>query len=421
VLARPHEDIANWVDPNDRGGDPAKLLSICQKVSASGTELEEFDVGDLLESGQAPPRPWLSGRYFCRKFVSGLVAPGDSRKTTLRLTQAIEIALGRSLLGYAIHQRCKVVIVSFEDDKDELHRRLEAICRHHKIKPSELKGWLTCRDLNNGIKLATLDDKGRPQVGPLDSMLRRAIARTGCGFLVLDPFVKLHALMENDNPQMDFVYGLLTNMAQNLNVAIDCPAHTHKGVILAGDADARRGASAQRDAGRLDYTLIRMTESEAEQFGIHPNDRKDYVRLDKAKANMVRAQKARWFRLVNIPLGNATKEYPEGDDVQAIEKWEPPETWQGAEPETLNAILDAFDRGMPDGRRYSDNRRAEDRAAWKVVQGHCPDKPESACQEMIKAWLKAGVLFRDDYDDPIRRDKQKGLFVDHKKRPKYGT
>jgi hypothetical protein len=187
--------------------------------------------------------------------------------------------------------------------------------------------------------------------------------------------------------------------------------------IVAGDADARRGASAQRDAGRLDYTLIRMTTDEAEAFGIHPDDRKDYVRLDKAKANMVRATKARWFRLVSIPLGNATPEYPEGDDVQAIEKWEPPDTWQGASPETLNAILDALDKGMPDGHRYSDHRNAKGREAWQIVAEYCPGKPESACREMIKAWIKAGVLFRDEYKDPTRGDTEKGLFVDHKRRP----
>jgi hypothetical protein len=55
------------------------------------------------------------------------------------------------------------------------------------------------------------------------------------------------------------------------------------------------------------------------------------------------------------------------------------------------------------------------------VAEHCPTKPESACKEMIKAWLKAKILFREDYHDPIRRDTQQGLFVDHKRRPKYGT
>jgi hypothetical protein len=252
-------------------------------------------------------------------------------------------------------------------------------------------------------------------------MLRRAITRIGYGLVILDPFVKLHALIENNNPHMDYVVGLLTKLAHDLDVAIDCPVHTHKGTITAGDADARRGGSSQRDASRLDYTLIRMTEEEAEQFGVHPDDRRDYVRLDKAKANMVRATKAYWFRLVNISLGNATPEYPDGDDVQAIEKWDPPKTWQGADPKTLDAILDVIDRGTPDGQRYSDHKNAKDRAAWEVVAEHCPDKPESACREMIRAWLKDHTLFRDDYDDPVHREKRKGLFVDPKKRPKYGT
>jgi hypothetical protein len=83
------------------------------------------------------------------------------------------------------------------------------------------------------------------------------------------------------------------------------------------------------------------------------------VRLDKAMA------KAYWFRLVSVSLGNATPEYPDGDDVQAIEKWDLPKTWQGADPKTLDAILDAIDRGAPDDQRYSDHKNAKGRAAWK--------------------------------------------------------
>ena len=46
-----------------------------------------------------------------------------------------------------------------------------------------------------------------------------------------------------------------------------------------------------------------MSEDEAKQFGIPADERKRYMRLDKAKANIVRAVKARWFKLVSIPLG----------------------------------------------------------------------------------------------------------------------
>jgi hypothetical protein len=369
----------------------------------SPDDLDEWDAGELLSGSLPPPRQWLIYRYFCRKFVSSVVAPGNVGKTTLRLTQAIELATGRELLGQRI--RCRVLVLSFEDDRDELHRRLLAICKHHNINPADLKGWLFCKELN-GPKLAKAGLRGELIVGPLDGMVRRAISRCDYGLVILDPFVKLHVLAENDNPQMDFVASLLVKIAHDLNVAIDSPAHTHKGVIVAGDADARRGASSQTNADRLDYTFTAMTEEEAKRFGILPDERKSYVRLDNAKVNIVRSMKASWFRLVSIPLGNPTEKYPDGDHVQAIERWHPPETWEGISSETLNAILDDLDKGMPDGRRYSRHGAATDRAAWQVVHQHCPDKTEAQCREIIKLWWDGKVLVEDSYDDTVTRKKE---------------
>ena len=414
---QPHDDIVDWIARD--GGDPKALLDICREIPVEGSELDEWDAGEQLISGEPiKPRQWLLARCFCRTFLSGLVAPGDAGKTTLRLTQAVELATGRELLGHHIYQRCRVLVISLEDDREELRRRLAAICKHHNINPVELKGWLFCRDLKR-VKLATRDRNGERQAGPLESMLRRAIARTRCDLLILDPFVKLHALAENDNADMDYVCEQLIALAQDCNIAVDSPAHTHKGAITAGDADARRGASAQRDAGRLDYTFTVMSEEEAEKFGIHPDERKSFVRLDKAKANLTRAVKAEWFKLVSVSLGNTTALYPDGDDMQAIERWKPPETWGDVSSEALNTILNEMEAEMPAGRRYSGKPQATDRAAWKVVQKYCPTKTEAQCREMIREWIKAGVLFEAKYHDPVSRKEEWGLFVDRNKRPQY--
>jgi hypothetical protein len=413
----PHDDVSDWLA---KGGDTTKLLDICREIPAEGGELDEWDVGEQLTSGEPiKPRQWLLARCFCRTFLSGLVAPGDAGKTTLRLTQAVELATGRELLGHHVYQRCRVLVISLEDDREELRRRLAAICKHHGIDPAELKGWLFCRDLKR-VKLATRDKNGERQAGPLEGMLRRAIARTRCDLLILDPFVKLHALAENDNADMDFVCEQLIAIAQDCNIAVDSPAHTHKGAITAGDADARRGASAQRDAGRLDYTLTTMSEEEAAKFGIHPDARRSFVRLDKAKANLTRAIKAEWFQLVSVRLNNATAEYPEGDDMQAIERWTPPETWAGVDGEMLNAILSETEAEMPDShRRYSGKPQATDRAAWRVVQKYCPTKSEAQCREIIREWIKEGVLYEAKYYDPVSRKEEWGLYVNPDKRPKY--
>src|SRR5262249_150057 len=141
---------------------------------------------------------------------------------------------------------------------------------------------------------------------------------------------------------------------------VDSPHHVHKGQVVPGDADSGRGSSGIRDAGRLVYTLVPMSEDEAKTFGISPDERRSYVRLDSAKVNITASSaKAPSFKIVGQSIGNATPEYPNGDTVQVVEPWSPPDTWAGLSTETLNAVLTEIDRGLvddqgkPDGRRYS--------------------------------------------------------------------
>jgi hypothetical protein len=249
-------------------------------------------------------------------------------------------------------------------------------------------------------------------------ILRAAIKRRKPDLLALDPFVKLHSLAENDNTSMDFVADLLVQLADEYNIAVDAPHHTRKGLIAAGDADAGRGGSAARDAGRLVYTLTRMTEDELKAFNISPEDRDLYIRLDSGKVNIARpSRSATWFKLVGVPIGNGNEEYPNGDEVQTVEPWSPPKTWEGVSSVALNAALTAIDAGMENGQRYSDAGPARERAAWLVVQRHCPDRNEAQCREIIRTWVKNGVLYNANYDDPIDRKKRKGLRLDTTKRP----
>ena len=46
---------------------------------------------------------------------------------SLRIAQLISLATGRSLTGEHVFLRCKVLIVSLEDDQDELRRRVYAV------------------------------------------------------------------------------------------------------------------------------------------------------------------------------------------------------------------------------------------------------------------------------------------------------
>jgi AAA domain len=376
--------------------------------------LDEWDAGD--DPGPIPPRQWLLGNQFCRGFISSVVAAGGTGKSALRLLQLISLAIGRPPCGQHVFRRCRVLLISLEDDRNEMERRIKAVLDHYKIDRAELKGWLFCASPKLA-KLAVMNRKVR-SVGPLEQQIRDAIARRQPDIISLDPFIKTHGLQENDSGDMDFVCDLLARMAVEYDIAVDSPHHVHKGQITPGDADSGRGSSGIKDAGRLVYTLAPMSADEAKTFNIDPDLRCSYIRLDPAKINIAaRATKATWFHLIGVTIENGTEDYPNGDTIQVVEPWSPPSTWADTSVETLNRILDDIAKGMENGQRYTNAPASKDRAVWPVIQKHYPDKPEAQCRTIISAWLDSGLLYRDEYIDPVDYKKRKGLYVDSAKRP----
>jgi len=52
-----------------------------------------------------------------------------------------------------------------------------------------------------------------------------------------------------------------------------------------------------------------------------------------------------------------------------------------------------------------------------VVQKHCAGRTEGQCREIIRTWIKNGVLYEAEYDDPVERKRRKGYRLDTSKRP----
>jgi hypothetical protein len=385
-----------------------------EELKESG--LGEWDAGE--DADPIPPRGWLLGNTFCRRFISGLQAAGGTGKTALRILQALALATGHPLTGEHVFQRCRVLVVSLEDDKDELRRRVRAAMKHHGVSHEDVRGWLflaTPTDL--GLKLATLDD-GKIVMGELGNKLRKTIQRWHIDVVILDPFVKTHDVEENSNGHIDFVARILTNIAIDCDCAVDVLHHVSKGAADPGNADRGRGASAFKDACRLVYSLTTMTAEEAQTFGIPEGERRLYVRMDAAKVNIAAPSgAATWFKLVGVSLRNGDDTYPHGDTVQTVEPWTPPDTWAAISNALANEILTAIDKGLPNGRRYSAHNQATDTAAWRVVQAHAPDKTEPQAREIIKTWIKKCVLVTEPYHDPMRRREAQGLRVEQSKRP----
>lgn len=380
--------------------------------------LGECDAADI---GQIPPRGWLLGNSFCRKFVSSLLADGGVGKTALRIAQLLALATFRQLTGEHVFQRCRVLIVSLEDDLEELKRRLKAAMMYYDIiRAEDLRGWLFfCAPGRAAGKLATIGDKGQLVPGTFGPAIERVVINRKIDIVSIDPFVKAHSVEENGNSAVDDVMQILSEMASRHDIAIDVPHHVSKGASDPGNANRGRGATAMKDACRLVHTLTPMSLEEAQAFGIAEPERRRLIRIDGGKINIAPPMtEAKWFRLVGVRLGNETKLYPHGDEVQTVEPWTPPDTWEGISNHVANLILTEIDAGLADGNRYSDHQNvAAERSAWRVVAMHVPEKTEQQARRIIATWLKSGTLMRRDYENPATRKPVKGLFVNPAKRP----
>ena len=246
-------------------------------------DLGEWDAGDIKTP---TPRAWLLGNVFCRTFLSSLIAEGGVGKTAVRYAQLVSLAIGRSLTGEHVFERCVVLIVSLEDNADEANRRVLAVMKHHNVDPSEVRGWLFIAAPGaRAGKLMTMTRLGRAERGTLAAALEAAIFRRKPAIVSLDPFVKAHGVAENDNNLIDQVAQVLVDLSAKHDIAVDVPHHVRKGPADPGNADRGRGASAARDASRLVYSLTAMTTQEAEMFGVSEQERRLYIRMDSAKVN----------------------------------------------------------------------------------------------------------------------------------------
>jgi hypothetical protein len=329
----------------------------------------------------------------------------------------LELVAGRRLLGNRVFSRVNGAIFNLEDPMEELDRRVAALMIRHQIDRTELEGRLFLHDgEGRGLKLASLDTDGFTVAYPDEQALIEQIRENNIGVVVCDPFAESHSLEENSNPHMVKAAAAWRRVARATGCAVLLVHHVRKGD--ATGIDAARGAKALTDSARVGLLLTTMTADEAGKFGIPIDDRHQYVRLDDVKRNMAPAGRAAWYRLEQVPLGNGAPGcYPNGDNVAAIATWQPPDVWKAASIPDLNAALDRIDAGIPGGGRYTDSRRGGSTRWAGHVLVELFGVTDAQAAAMLAAWLKSGVLFRQEYRDTQEGKDRVGLNVAPLKRP----
>lgn len=376
---------------------PNPVVTIEDKLPPPPIEIEWEDGASAV---MIPRRRWLVGSFAIRGHLTVLVAPPGAGKSTLGIALAVAGVTGRGeIVGESVHETIKAWVWNNEDDRNELRRRLAAIMQQWKVAPADLRGKL---GLNSGserplvIAKATKDG-AVVRLPDIEAIIERVQAE-GIGLLIVDPFVETHEVDENNNAQIKAVAAMWREVARRGDCAVVIVHHTGKPPSASPDAwagslSASRGASSLGGVARIMRTLFAMSQSDADKFGLDADERRLWVRLDDAKANLSLASgSARWFKRVSIIIAN-------GEEVGALVPGDPneraPQVDRAVEIESalFEAIRTAWHAGTP----LSEQPRAKDRYAPGIV-GKALRVASETVADVLARLMSGGAIERTLFD-----------------------
>jgi hypothetical protein len=346
-----------------------------------------------------PPRAWLYGRHYIRKFVSATIAPGGLAKTSLILAEAIAMMFKSPLLKITPAETVKAWIWNGEDPKEEVERRIAALCQHYKIDGRELEGRLF---LDSGrvdpIKLAAVTRGAINMDAELEKDIIATIKEQKIGVAIFDPLIATHSVPESDNTHMDAVAKTFGRIADESNAAIELVHHIRKpsGNQQEITVDDARGATAVVNAARVVRVLNRMTASQAQELKI--KEPRFYFRADTGKANLAPPEVATWHLIINVNL-------PNGDAVGVVTPWDYPAPLDRITPAHMYKIREMAAQGT-----WRKDTRSEQWIGYAVAEVAKLDPNDKADRKTIKAalavWFTNGVLDVQVREDEHRKERE---------------
>ena len=149
-------------------------------------------------------------------------------------------------------------MLSAEDDRDELHRRLDAICMAEGVGMADLSR-LTLRSVaGEDALLATFDQRGTLKDTGLFAELDQRIGDERPELVALDTLSDLHSGNENDRAQARQFIGLLRGLAIRHRTAVVLLAHPSLSGLTSGSGTS--GSTGWNNSVRSRLYLERLVQ-----------------------------------------------------------------------------------------------------------------------------------------------------------------
>jgi RecA-family ATPase len=217
--------------PDDGYSPPGEVV----KQASARRVLKIFSGADFARS-TPPERRWLVRDMIPQGKVTLLYGNGGDGKSLLDLQLAPAVATGSDWIG-KMPERGRALILSAEDDHEEVHRRQADIIagRGNDLDLDDLSNLIVVDLAGEDALLAAPDGRsGLLKTSPLFQDIERLVEKHRPIMLGIDTLADVYGADENVRPQVRQFIGFLGGLALRYDMAVVVLAHPSLSGIVSG-------------------------------------------------------------------------------------------------------------------------------------------------------------------------------------------
>jgi RecA-family ATPase len=213
----------------------------------------------VWEGVEVPVREWIVQNLIPAHTVTLLTGDGAAGKTTLALQLAAARALDRNWIG-TTPQPGRTLVLSAEDDADELHRRMNAIRVHYGVSFSDLANVRLVDLVGSGAVLGELTRNGTIAATHLYRTVVDLVREFMPDLVVIDALADAFAGDENNRSQARQFVTLLKQPMGGLRPAVLLLAHPSLSGMSSGSGMSGSTAWSNSVRSRLYFEAAKASD-----------------------------------------------------------------------------------------------------------------------------------------------------------------
>jgi RecA-family ATPase len=215
------------------------------------------------EGRAVPPQEWIVRELIPAKTVTLLLGDGGAGKSTIGMQLAVARDIGRDWLGM-VPEAGRTLVLSAEDDEDELHRRTENCRVHYGISYSDLTATRFVDLVGENAVLGELHRNCIIRATPLFEAVEALVKEFRPDLVTIDALADAFAGDENNRPQVRQFIGLLKKLCRDYDLAVICIAHPSLSGMASGSGTSGSTGWSNSVRSRLYFERVKDSDGNVE-------------------------------------------------------------------------------------------------------------------------------------------------------------